>query len=380
MAHINQIGSKELKKAEKALTKGRRIRECNICWDTEKANAKSWRQLGNEFYKFYKLDIYKKIELFFDNTCDSKCIYCNAQYSSQWLAELKTTKHTPPNFSCSNKNTNIKNNNSEKIFDYITSVGNTQPDNKITEIVLLGGEPMLTTVNKKNLLELCITSFYKNTNHDKSLTIGLQTNCNTPTNLLQKIIKQLGDYKKTYKNLHVYISVSGESTGKNYEYVRHGSSYKQYVDNLNTWFAAGFTISTNMSINCVSIVDTLSYFKFFIDLCKKYNTNGVYISANIVYQPDALSIDVLDKRFLVYIDKCIEYMSDKHDVIANLDEVIFNLNNFKKHIGTKVDKVPLTVDALNYFTLERGIHFKDVTPELFNYLSEKIDLKIEDKT
>lgn len=379
MAHINEIGGKEIKKAEMSLSRGKRIHECNICWDAEKSNTKSWRKLGNEFYKFHKLNIYKKIELFFDNTCDSKCIYCNAQYSSQWLAELKNTEYTPPNFAFSNKNINLKNNNSEKIFDYISTTGYKQPNNLMTEIVLLGGEPMLTTVNKKNLLELCITSFYKNSDPNKSLTIGLQTNCNTPTNLLKKTIKQLKDYKKTFKNLHIYISVSGESTEKNYEYVRHGSSYKRYVDNLNMWLAEGFDISTNMSINCVSIIDTLSYFKFFVNLCKKYNLRSVYISANTVYQPEELSVNILDKRFLVYLDECIEYMSDKHGIIGNVEEVIFNLNSFKKQIGTKVDRTRKTVEALNYFTLERNVHFKDVNPELFNYLNEK-GLKIVDKT
>jgi hypothetical protein len=366
------IGANELTEIKNQLSNGMRPEICAVCWNNEDRNLESWRQLGNKIYEDSHL--YKKIEIIFDNTCDSKCIYCSATYSSQWDQEIKNTKFEIPKFACKNKVIN-NNDNTQYIIKYINQVGKQVPAGKTTAIVLLGGEPLLTTINKKNMLEICVNSFYKNNNKDNQLTVVLQTNCNTPELVLNKIIKNIKEYQKIYPNLFVVVSVSAESVGENYEYVRYGSSYDRFVKNLETWIKEGFWVGSNMSINAVSLIDTKKYFELFVELAKKHNIPA-RLSVNLVYSPKELSIGVLDKKFEYYLNDAISYVQNNKSVFEDYENIINNLTSFKSFIGTEKTYIPDLIKTVEYFRLQRGVDLKIVNKPLYNYL-QKTDFQIK---
>ena len=358
------IGSNELSEIRQQLIDGHRPAMCSVCWNNEDRNLESWRQLGNKIYN--NSNLYKKIEIIFDNTCDSKCIYCSAVYSSQWDQEIKNTKFKVPKFACKTQVISNKN-NTQHILEFINRVGKEVPVGKTTEIVLLGGEPLLTTINKKNMLEACVNSFYENNNKDNVLTVILQTNCNTPEPILNKIIKNIKEYQKLYPNLVVDVSVSAESIGKNYEYVRYGSSYDRFVKNLETWIREGFWISSNMSINAISLIDTKKYFELFVELGKKHNiTAQVY--ANLVYNPKELSIGLLDNNFEYYLTDASLYVQKHKTIFRNYNKVCNNLKSFTSFIGTDKTYIPALIETIEYFKLQRGVDLKNVNEPLYNYL------------
>jgi MoaA/NifB/PqqE/SkfB family radical SAM enzyme len=362
------IGEPNINKIHKRLQKGATPAECNVCWKREANGLQSWRQQGNKIYK--NTHVFKKIEIIFDNTCDSSCIYCSGLYSSQWEQEIKKSNIPAPDYALATHATSRNEDKTEKILEYLTQVGKDTPLNKSTELILLGGEPLLTSINKKGLLEICIEKFYEGTTKDKNLLVVLQTNCNTPEPLLIKTIKKLKEYKTVYPNIHIDISVSGESVGKNYEYVRYGSSYEKFVKNLNIWMQEGFYVTSNMSINCVTLNNLKDYFELFVELCKQNNTTTV-IDANLVFDPIELSINILDKTFEKYIKDAIVYLRYNREYIENSKNIIANLNEYKKFLGTECNKITQTRNTLNYFTLQRNVNIKDINLELYEYLTKQ---------
>jgi organic radical activating enzyme len=362
------IGEPNINKIHKRLQKGATPDACSVCWKREDNGLQSWRQQGNKIYN--KTHVFKKIEIVFDNTCDSSCIYCSSLYSSQWEQEIKNSNIPAPDYALATHAVNRKEDKTKKILEYITQAGKDTPLNKSTELILLGGEPLLTSINKKGLLEICIEKFYENTTIDKNLLVVLQTNCNTPKNLLIKTIKKLKEYKQLYPNIQIDISVSGESVGENYEYVRYGSNYDRFVKNLNTWMQEGFYVTSNMSINCVTLNNLKNYFELFVELCKKNNTTTI-IDANLVFDPIELSINILDQSFEKYIKDAIVYLRYHGEYIENSKSIILNLNEYKKFLGTEINRVDQTRKTLNYFTLQRNVNIKDINLELYEYLTKQ---------
>ena len=361
------IGEPAINKIHKRLQKGARPSACDVCWKREDSGLQSWREQGNKIYN--NTDVFKKIEIIFDNTCDSSCIYCSGLYSSQWEQEINRSLIPVPDYALATHAKSRIENKTDQILEYIKQAGKFTPLNKATELIILGGEPLLTSINKKGLLEVCIEKFYEDTTKDKNLLIVLQTNANTPESLLIKTINKLKEYKCVYPNIHIDISVSGESVGKNYEYVRYGSSYDRFVKNLNTWMREGFYVTSNMSINCVTLCNLKNYFELFVELCKQNNTTTA-IDANLVFDPIQLSINILDKSFEKYINESIVYLRYNSKYINNSKHIIENLKEYKKFLGTELHQIKKTKDTLNYFRLQRNMHIKDVNLELYEYLAK----------
>jgi len=359
------IGDPKINQFNERLQTGEKSPVCNICWKREDQGLQSWRQQGNKIYHDYH--IHKKMELMFDNTCDSKCIYCSRIYSSAWDQEIKSSRFDVPSNALGLHVQSMKENKTDTILEYIKQAGKEIPIDKYAEIVLLGGEPLLTSINKKGLLETCIEKFYEDTPIEKKLLLVLQTNANTPEILLNKTIKKLKEYKILYPYMDLAVSVSAESTGKNYEYVRFGSNYNRFVTNVETWMKEGVFVSSNMSINCVTLNELRNYFELFVELCKK-NKKTTILAANLVFDPVELSIGILDKSFEKYIDEGIVYLNDNKMWIENVDEILTNLAEYKKFLGSELKELKNTKKTLNYFKLQRGIDIKDVNQELYEYL------------
>ena len=83
------------------------------------------------------------LEVYFDNTCNLKCLYCGPQFSSLWDAENVKFGLKP-----FNKSKNIEK-NKQKIFEYLKANAH-----HLTVFNILGGEPLYQTE-----LEECLDLF-----------------------------------------------------------------------------------------------------------------------------------------------------------------------------------------------------------------------------
>ena len=369
------IFSNDVEKIKQDLDNGIKNPACQSCWDIEALGKKSWRIQGNEHYASYPKK--HKIELYFDNTCDSACVYCSTTYSSKWVQEIKNTKHSAPDWA--DEPVNDKYNwqlTAEHVFEYISNIVEQHNPTDSYEIVLLGGEPLLTSINKKQILELSIESFYKKAHHDTKLWFVIQTNANTPKTLMLKCIEKVKYYTEKYTNLNFVISVSGESTGKNFEYVRYGCSYDTFVKNIHMWASAGCFIHTNMAVNPISICSITDYFKMLVSVAKTHNIQ-IDVSVNTIYGPEGMSVRLLDKKFKKYCDEALLYIEQEKQCFVNYRDMVDKIVLIKTLINTNADMADFKklVNAVKYFEKSRGLKLSDVNVELHEYILERMAAK-----
>jgi hypothetical protein len=361
----------DLEKIKTDLQNGIKNNSCNTCWKAEFSKNKSWRMHGNEHYE--KRPNKYQIELYFDNTCDSACVYCSRIYSSKWEQEILNTSVEPPTWA----DREIKNKHTPKkyadyVFNYISEVAKNKKEDDYYEIILLGGEPLLMSINKKELLDLTIESFYKNTDPNTYLLLTIQTNANTPPKIMDKCLEKMSFYKQKYPNLNYLISISAESVGQNFEYIRYGCSYDRFVENFKKWANTGYLMSTNMAINPISITMLPDYFNFLIYITMKYKIK-IDVKANIVYTP-GITVGFLDDRFKKYVKRSIKIVNKFRNRFDNYEEIIENLQVVYNTIGSDITlrRIKQFSEAIEYFSKVRKLSLKDVNPLLQDYINEKL--------
>jgi hypothetical protein len=136
-------------------------------------------------------------------------VYCGPEFSSKWASELDIIPVVPADTQ--------KENFKQYIFDHA---------NQLDHVYLAGGEPLLM---KENLQLL-----------DR---IRPETQLRINTNL-SKVDTQVFDRICQFKNVHWIVSV--ETIEHEFEYIRYGGRWTDFLDNLNIIRSLGHKISFNM--------------------------------------------------------------------------------------------------------------------------------------
>ena len=121
------------------------VNGCDYCHNIELAGGQSDRITNLNFpgiHAPFELDsdpsainvTPRILEVYFDNTCNLKCLYCGPHFSSLWDAE--NIKFGGPGFL---KSTNIES-NKQKLFNWLKNNGK-----HLTVFNILGGEPLYQT-------------------------------------------------------------------------------------------------------------------------------------------------------------------------------------------------------------------------------------------
>ena len=167
------------------------------------------------------------IDVRWSNLCNFACAYCGPEFSSRWAEELKIKPSVPT----VQQTDNFK--------DYIYSNAH-----KLKHVYLAGGEPLLMKENLTLLEKL---------NPDANLRIN--------TNL-SKVDTQVFDRICKFKNVHWTISV--ETIEQEFEYIRYGGKWADFLDNLKIISKLNHKITFNMIyfiLNYDSIFKCVEYLK-----------------------------------------------------------------------------------------------------------------------
>jgi len=199
---------------------GEKPNNCKPCHDLE-AGKKSFDIVSDRvFYirelKHVPLDTYRTnnfdlrtIDVRWTNLCNFACVYCGPEFSSKWASELDIIPLVPADTQ--------KENFKQYIFDHA---------NQLDHVYLAGGEPLLM---KENLQLL-----------DR---IRPETQLRINTNL-SKVDTQVFDRICQFKNVHWIVSV--ETIEHEFEYIRYGGRWTDFLGNLNIIRSLGHKISFNM--------------------------------------------------------------------------------------------------------------------------------------
>ena len=255
---------------------------CHTCYDLEHGKTgldiisdrifyiKELKKVPLDTYKINNFDL-QTIDVRWTNLCNFACVYCSEQFSSKWANELKIKIETPAD------------NQLSAFREYIYKHAK-----QLKHVYLAGGEPLLMKENLKLLQEL---------NPDVNLRIN--------TNL-SKVDTGVFDAICKFKNVHWTVSV--ETTKEEFEYIRFGGQWTDFLENLNTIRKLDHKISFNMLwflLNYDSIFGCVAYLK---DL--EFHNNSFIIGALLT--PDYLNIRHLPENVLNLLKLKLQLEIDKN--------------------------------------------------------------------
>jgi len=241
---------------------------CHTCYELEHGKKgfdiisdrifyiREFKKTPLDTYRVNNFDL-QTIDVRWTNLCNLACVYCSPEFSSKWANELNIKIETP----------------SEKqqadFQQYIYKNAK-----QLKHVYLAGGEPLLMKENLELLQKL-------------NPEVNLRINTN-----LSKVDNGVFDAVCGFKNVHWTVSV--ETVEEEFEYIRFGGRWVDFLDNLNTIRKLNHKISFNMLwflLNYDTVFGCVDYLKGL-----GFHNNSFVIGALLT--PDYLNIRHLPKNVL----------------------------------------------------------------------------------
>ena len=280
-------------------------RGCTYCQDIEAASGQSDRITNLDFPGIHappELDqdllattvTPRILEVYFDNTCNLKCLYCGPHFSSLWDAENKRHgTYRSQGLVISDqfrKSENIEQ-NKQRLFDWIRQHGH-----NLTVFNILGGEPLY-----QQELDQCLDLFEQHPAPELKLQIF--SNLNAKLNKVQAMVQRVKKLIDAGCLREFEITASLDCWGPAQEYVRYPLDLTVWQTNFEYLLSQPWI---NLIIN--STVTPLTV-KTLPDLLQKINqwsqTRTVYHYQNSVNSPSYMFIDMFGGIFREDFDKAL---------------------------------------------------------------------------
>ena len=209
------LDSKKSKQLRQWMIDGYRIKSCEVCYNKEDNNLKSVRHS----FKPKSADREKItfLDVRLNNICNFKCRMCSEYFSSsiqQETIELfgKDAVLGYEKISLESDKRKTRQSNLQKLLPYVTK--------NLKKIYFAGGEPLITEEHYGILDQLIAV---------KNFDIKIKYN----TNLSKLVYKKQNilDYWKHFTDVSVGASI--DASDLTAEYVRHGTVWKDVLDNIN---------------------------------------------------------------------------------------------------------------------------------------------------
>ena len=184
------------------------------------------------------------LEVYFKNTCNMACTYCNADLSSRWEDEDRK-------FLGHNQNKEIKLAKIDQYNQMVSGLWNYLEKNDTYKILrryhILGGEPFLLT-------ELDDSIAFWDSHPNINLTFSIITNLNIPTERFQKYIDKFERLVLDNKIWKLQITASLDAWGPQQEYVRYGLDLSLWQRNFELLVTKPWvTLSINSTMSSLTI-------------------------------------------------------------------------------------------------------------------------------
>ena len=280
------------------------------------------KQVPVETYRPNSFDL-QTIDVRWTNLCNFSCVYCSPEFSSKWASELEVVLDTPDDTQ------------KQQFKQYIFNNAH-----KLRHVYLAGGEPLLMKENLE-LLDLL----------DPNVALRINTN-------LSKVDTQVFERICRFKNVHWIVSL--ETTDQEYEYIRHGGVWSEFLDNLLTINRIGHKISFNMLhflLNYKSIFACVDYLKTL-----GFHNNSFIIGALLT--PEYLNIRHLP---LTAIQEVVDILNDR---IAQHPGYLLEdgYRNMLAYIQTPIEKnLQQSFRMIEQLDQRRGLDSSKIFKDLYQY-------------
>jgi hypothetical protein len=336
---------------------------CTYCQDIERAGGQSDRITNLDFPGIHappELDhdptavavTPRILEIYFDNTCNLKCLYCGPHFSSLWDAENK--RHGT--FSRGNlvlssnwkKNPNLDT-NKQKLFAWLR-----EHSHNLTVFNILGGEPLY-----QEELDQCLDLFEQYPAPELKLQIF--TNLNTRLARLEHLVERV---RKLVDQDHIRefeITASLDCWGPEQEYVRYPLDLAVWEKNFE------YLVTQKWISLIVSSTVTPLTVKTLPDLLEKINTwnqqRPVHHYQNSVNGPDYMFIDIFGAVFVDDFDRALALKPI--DTLEQQASRAYLAGIAKQSAGTpRPDMIVKLFDFLNEMDRRRSTSWSQTFPWL----------------
>ena len=229
------ITGPEFTKMKQSMIQGEWASGCSLCKrleETTGVSGRTERRASAEILAaidtdpdFFKLE---HLVVNWSNLCNLACVYCNPETSTAW----QSIKKIPIN--------HVKNEHADLI-----ELARTQGHN-IQGLSLGGGEPLL----QKGLEQFL--DYIDSSKVSVMITTNLSMDLNNNA-IYQRV--------KSWPNVSWMISFDNVNKEK-FEYVRHGASWKQFVDNIQVMKQDGQQIQAHPAYSIYCALDLMEYYDF----------------------------------------------------------------------------------------------------------------------
>jgi MoaA/NifB/PqqE/SkfB family radical SAM enzyme len=254
-------------------------------------------------------------------------VYCYPQFSSRWSDELNVTHQTPTQQQLDEFK--------KYIFDHADT---------LKHVYMAGGEPLLMKENLE-LLELL-----QQVNPDINLRINTNLS-KTNTRVFDKICE--------FKNVHWTVSI--ESQEQEFEYIRYGARWTDFLENLHAIRALDHKITFNMLhflLNYRSIFDCVDWLKGL-----GFHNNSFVIGALLT--PEYLNIRHLPENVLNSVKQELELRINEQPgyLLEN------SYKNMLKYIQQPMKRnLTESMKQLSIMDSRRNLDSKEIFKELYKIL------------
>jgi MoaA/NifB/PqqE/SkfB family radical SAM enzyme len=314
---------------------------CHPCYDLE--NNKAGFEIISDriFYikELKKLDLttydqigqhdLRTIDVRWSNLCNFGCVYCGPSFSSRWADELGVAIEQPPPPQLAQFK--------QYIFDHAEN---------LKHVYLAGGEPLLM---KENLELLHLLK-------QKNPKVNLRVNTN-----LSKTNTQVFEQICEFENVHWTVSV--ETMHQEFEYIRYGGKWDDFVANLKQIQQPGHRITFNMLwflLNYDSIFDCVDWLKL-----QGFHNNSFVIGALLT--PEYLNIRHLPEHVLQLLKLKLENKISQGPGYL-LEDSYRNMLDYAQRPFEK--NLDLSLDQLQQLDQRRGVDSNKIFRNLYQLREE----------
>lgn len=300
------------------------------------------------------------LEVYFDNTCNLKCVYCGPQFSSLWEAENRKHGTFQSNgitlLGTFNKSPNIES-NKQKIFAWLKENGQ-----YLTNFNILGGDALY-----QKEFDQCLELFAEYP--APHLDLQIFTNLNTTPEKLQKVIEQAKNLIDTDCIKNFTVTASLDCWGAPQEYARFPLDLVKWEKNFlmlleQPWIKIiiGSTI-TPLTIH------TLDQLMERINVWRRQRP--VYHYFNSVNSPSYMFIDMFGDLFQADFARCQALVGDSQDQ-QQVKKYLQGIAEQSTANGVNVKEVIKLETFLNEMDRRRGTDWRKTFPWLVDPISQII--------
>ncbi len=328
---------------------------CDYCINIEKAGGQSDRITNLDFPGVHapvELDnnpiatqvTPRILEIYFDNTCNLKCVYCGPHFSSLWDAE--NIKFGDPAF---RKDPKLQS-NKQKLFDWLKINGH-----NLTNFNILGGEPLY-----QRELEECLDLF--EAHPAPELKLQIFTNLNAKLKYVQKVTERVRHLIDKGCLREFEVTASLDCWGPQQEYVRFPLNLKTWETNFEYLLDCDWI---NLIISSTVTPLTVKTLPDLLSKIQEWNkVRKVHHYQNSVNGPSYMFIDIFGDIFSKDFDKILELKLESTPEEIASKNYMSGIAKQSKSNEPNVIELDKLFNFLNKMDIRRNTNWRDLFPWL----------------